>query len=363
MPFFGSLPALALGALALVAFPPYLVARLESIPAPGERIELAGDSVAIYDLAGTVTLVAGGGATVTVDVQRGGSEAGRLRLETGPVRGVPALRVVYPSDLIRYARLGRHSQTTLGVRDDGTFDDRRGDDGGGRMRRVRISGDAGLDAHADLRIAVPAGKGVALHLAVGEVTARNVDGRLELGTASANVTTTGTRGRLRVDVGSGDVRASDVQGDLSIDTGSGRVAVANVRGGAVLSIDTGSGDVEVTGASAPAVNIDTGSGDVSLTGLATDQLKLDTGSGSTTIELASDIRDLDVDTGSGDVTVHAPAGLSARVHFDAGSGDIDSDFPITAARRDGSEIDGTIGDGRGRMSVETGSGDIRLVRR
>src|SRR5260221_2823754 len=45
------------------------------------------------------------------------------------LRGRETLRVIYPDDEIVYRELGRGSNTTLRVRDDGTFNDRedRGD--------------------------------------------------------------------------------------------------------------------------------------------------------------------------------------------------------------------------------------------
>ena len=41
--------------------------------AASTRYTLAGDSVAVYDLAGTVKIVAGTGSAVTVDVPRAGT--------------------------------------------------------------------------------------------------------------------------------------------------------------------------------------------------------------------------------------------------------------------------------------------------
>ncbi len=85
-------------------------------------------------------------------------------------------------------------------------------------------------------------------------------------------------------------------------------------------------------------------------------------SGSIDIEILTDIERLDADTGSGSITVRAPAGLGATVDIETGSGGIDLDFPVEvrSVRRD--QVRGTIGDGRGQINIDTGSGSIRILR-
>ncbi|HEU5171787.1 MAG TPA: DUF4097 family beta strand repeat-containing protein, partial [Gemmatimonadales bacterium] len=166
--------------------------------------------------------------------------------------------------------------------------------------------DAGdLEAHADLRIRVPAGRALELHLAVGRVSAANVNGRLRIRTAAAPVTVTGGGGDLHVSTASGDVRLADIQStDVTVETGSGGV----------------------------------------------------------TLELGSGVHVLEVETGSGDVAITAPAEIGAQLSIETGSGDIESDFPVSVARSGRHHLSGAIGDGKGRVRVETGSGSVRLLR-
>src|SRR5207253_4099781 len=145
---------------------------LLSIPAAAQtsRHVLKGDSIAIYNLVGELRVEAGTGSDVTVEVQRQGADAAKLEIQTGPLRDRETLRVIYPDDVIVWPEGGRGGwNTTMHVRDDGTF----GDDKGGRHhgwsrdgREVRISGRSrdGLEAYADLRVSVPTGKNVALYL-------------------------------------------------------------------------------------------------------------------------------------------------------------------------------------------------------
>lgn len=321
----------------------------------GERYQLAGGHVAIYNLAGTVALESGSG-DVLVAVTRHGSDGAELRVERGEVRGRETLRVVYPGDRVTFP--GISGSTEVRVREDGTFGDGSHEAG----RRVRISdGAGGLVASADLWIQIPPGRQVEVYLAAGEVTVSNVDGELVLDTHSAPVRTTGTRGTLVIDVGSGRVDVADADGDVSIDTGSGSVVARGVRGDA-LHIDTGSGSVKASDVSVGDLSIDTGSGSVEVTSAIARQVLVDTGSGSVKLTLTANPEDVTIDTGSGSVTVTAPASFGAEVDLETSSGGIKLDFPVTTNRIERDHLQGTIGNGAGRLTIDTGSGGIRIIR-
>src|SRR3989454_11051031 len=74
-----------------------------------ERRTLAGDRVAIYNLAGVMRLERGTGSDVVVELTRGGRDAGKLQIATGPIRGRETLRIMYPDDEIVYRELGHDS--------------------------------------------------------------------------------------------------------------------------------------------------------------------------------------------------------------------------------------------------------------
>lgn len=326
-----------------------------------ERHTIAGDNIAIYNLVGVMRVEAGSGSDVVVELTRGGADAGRLRIEQGAIGGRQALRVIYPDDVIVYG--DRHSgSTTLEVREDGTFGDSQGRRWSGG-RRVRISGSGrGLEVHADLRVAIPAGKRVALYLAVGQAFVSNVNAELRVDVAAADVTADHTKGSLDVDTGSGDVRVSDAEGDITLDTGSGNVIVSGVRGGAV-HLDTGSGNVSAERITADALTVDTGSGDVTASRIQSGDVTIDTGSGSVRLDLLSDMGSLHVDTGSGDVTIRIPADFGAHVDIETGSGGIElRGVTLRTTRLQSDHLVGEIGDGRGDVKISTGSGGVTLQR-
>lgn len=321
-----------------------------------ERRDLGVRAAAVYNLAGRVAVVPGNGPNVVVEIARGGAAADRLRVEVSRVRGRESLRVLYPADRIVYRRT-RGSTTTMRVRGDGTFF------GGGRGgREVLVSGRGrGLEAHADLVVRVPAGGDVAVYLGAGEVSAR---GRLEAGvsvaTGAGGVDVEGVRGDVSVDTGSGRVSVRGVAGRVRVDTGSGAVRVDDVTGPS-LEVDTGSGAVEGSGVTAETVRVDTGSGRIRFDGLAAPRVECDTGSGSVHLSLAADVERLLVDTGSGGVTLLVPRQLGAELRLDSGSGRVRVDAPgavIDVSKR--GYLRGTLGDGVGRIVVDTGAGAVRV---
>ncbi|HEX7121128.1 MAG TPA: DUF4097 family beta strand repeat-containing protein [Gemmatimonadaceae bacterium] len=329
-----------------------------------ERHTLQGQDIAIYNLAGSIRVEGGSGSEVTVEVTRRGADASQLRVETGRVRGREALRVIFPGDRIVFQQPNRggrwysQSRTTITVADDGTF----GDLDRSRGRRVTISSSgSGLAASADLVVRVPPGRTTALHLAAGEVSVTNVQGDLSVDAHAASVTTRGTRGRLELDTGSGDVDVTDAEGELTLDSGSGGVTLTTVRGAAVR-LDTGSGSVQARGVTADILRVDTGSGRVSLEEITSPDIVLDTGSGSVDLSLRSDVDNLRIDSGSGRVTVGVPEGLGAMITVETGSGGVDFDIPVTMTRSSRRYFSGQIGDGRGTIEVESGSGSIRFRR-
>jgi hypothetical protein len=353
-------PRLNVHFLPLLPFLSLLFQPALASASPSPHATLTGAKVHIYNLVGKVQLVAGSGSAVQVDLVTGGKDAARLGSQTFTSNGTFFV-VTYPSDHIRYPDLGWRGSTNFQVAKDGTFGGppKRS---GWLDRKVRIDGKGGgLEAWCDLRIAVPRGQTLSVHLGVGDIHATNVDGELFLDAASAGVTASGGRGNLVVDTGSGGIAVSGRTGDVRLDSGSGSVDATNLTGDKLV-FDTGSGEVVVRNARARQLTADTGSGSVVLSGVAADRVHVDTGSGDVRLALTRDVDALDVDTGSGSVTVEAPATLGASLRIATGSGDIRTDFPLRVSRRESDTLIASIGDGAGHIVIDTGSGDVRLRR-
>jgi len=106
---------------------------------------------------------------------------------------------------------------------------------------------------------------------------------------------------------------------------------------------------------------ETGSGDIEATATSGDELSFETGSGNVDVALTATFRSVSIETGSGDVTLKVPPTTGAEVDLDTGSGDIDlGGLSLQVRRIAHDHVSGTLGDGKGRLSVETGSGNVHL---
>lgn len=350
-------PAVAAGALALAG------GDGTAQTAAKERYTLAGAQIAIFNLAGEVRVEPGTGSEVVIEVDRGGPDAASLRVETGSNGPYQTLRVVYPGARVVYRGRDVSSRTSIEVAPDGTFGDDHGFNWLRGGRRVTVSGfGRGTEAWANLRVLVPKGRTLRLHHAVGEVHVGAIEGDVAVDHCAGLVEVRGVKGRLTVDTGSGEVQVKDVQGDVSLDTGSGSVEVSGARGSR-LRIDTGSGSVRASDVTVDALSADTGSGGVDLDGVRASVILLDTGSGQVDLDLLGGVEKLNVDTGSGGVTLTVPTKLGAEFDIETGSGAIDVDVPHQVITLERDHVRGRIGDGHGRIHVDTGSGGVRLLRR
>jgi lia operon protein LiaG len=337
---------LALSALAAAALALPLSAQR------AERFTMGSRSATLHNLVGEVTVVPGTGNSIVVEVTRGGQDAGQLQVN----RSGNVLRIAYPGDRVVYPRMGERSNTTTSVRRDGTLGE-----GFTGSRRVTVAGTGtGTRAHADVRVLVPAGRTVAVYLAVGRVQVTSVNGRVEVSTRAASVRAQGTRGVLDLAAGSGGVEVRDAQGEVTVRSGSGPVTLSNVRGPA-LEVDVGSGAVSGLGLRVEELVVDVGSGAVTLNGVAARSVALAAGSGAVNLGLASDA-DLEIEAGSGGVTVSVPASFGARLDIETGSGGINVDLPVTNRRAARGSLTGSVGDGNGSVQIETGSGGVRIRR-
>jgi hypothetical protein len=348
-----------------------------------ERFELAGSSVQIHNLAGSVEVFEGTGDRVVVEVIRGGANANQLEVALDAEGREPSLAIRYPSENLVYrSSSGGSFDVRVRPLDNGRFEAARwGMFGWSDGIRVRSSG-RGIDAHADLRIAVPTGVRLQLNWGVGNVRADGLTGDLDVRSLAGDVAVREVAGALHIDTGSGDVRVAGAGGEVRIDTGSGDVELLGAAGPEV-TLDTGSGDVRFEDLAAPSVRIDTGSGEVlgrnvdaghlivdtgsgevDLAAVAVERLEVDTGSGGVRVELQSEPAEVVLDTGSGPVELVVPESINARLAADTGSGGIEADLDdFEVFERDRDRLVGQFGAGVGRISIDTGSGRIRVIRR
>ena len=167
----------------------------------------------------------------------------------------------------------------------------------------------------------------------GEISVNSVSGRVRVDARTPVLT---------VDSVSGTVQQIGHAERADLQTVSGDILAPELGTGADLQ--TVSGRIQASGGPWHKFNLSTVSGDVQLSGGVADH-------GS-----------IDIDSMSGDVQLQVPANVSAGIHASSFSGDLRSDFGQVSEHDHGpgSELDAEVGGGRGRIHVETFSGDLRI---
>jgi hypothetical protein len=167
-------------------------------------------------------------------------------------------------------------------------------------------------------------------------------------------------GKISVNSVSGRVRINARTPDLSVESVSGTVQQSGHAEHADLQ--TVSGDI-LAPALGSTADLQTVSGRIQASGGPWAKFDLSTVSGD--VQLAGDLADhgnIDIDSMSGDVQLQVPAHLSAAIQARSFSGDLRSDFGQVSEHDHGpgSELSAEVGGGRGRIHVETFSGDLRI---
>ena len=184
---------------------------------------------------------------------------------------------------------------------------------------------------------------------------------IEIGGMYADVTLEGTRGDVRVNTIEGDLSVRGAEGTISLTTINGDIDVRGARGRVELrstSDDIFAEDVEGE------LTAETVSGDIELRRINVSRLEAQTVSGDVTFTgtIRNDGSYVLV-THSGDVVAGIPEGSNVTVRAAVASGDVETEFPVTAGERQNRRRQTfRIGTGSATLDMETFSGDIRLVR-
>ncbi|MEM8962863.1 MAG: DUF4097 family beta strand repeat-containing protein [Acidobacteriota bacterium] len=199
----------------------------------------------------------------------------------------------------------------------------------------------------ELVIKVPVGSRLDLSTVSAFASVNGVDGGVQAGTVSGGLEVRGAPERVQLETVSGTIEATVDSNNVDIDTVSGQIKLRGDIGGQVrASAVSGRLDLDLGAVDYLSVEAVTGSirasADLSPRG---------------TMRLASH---------SGEVEIRLPRSISARISASAFSGSIDNDLgPAAKSERHGPRktLDFTLGDGEGRVELETFSGSIEILQR
>lgn len=167
--------------------------------------------------------------------------------------------------------------------------------------------------------------------------------------------------KVKAGSGNGDVSISGAGSEVVAATGNGRIDITETTGQVTAS--SGNGRVTVEGASGP-VEVNTGNGDIRV---VTTVGPVSATSGNGDIEVAMDklagSPDMEFTTGNGRITLTVPEGYGAELRSNTGNGRVDVDFPLKIRGRiSPSRVNGTLGEGGGRLVLSSGNGNLEVRR-
>ena len=214
------------------------------------------------------------------------------------------------------------------------------------MSRVRLSveGDRGRAGEAIFELSVPRGA------------------RVLMNSVSGDLFVSGTRGEVNAESVSGDIEASDVVRRLSIESVSGSQQISNVTGDVRSAAVSGrvemrnvEGDIEAESVSGRLLLLDVRSKFVKA------------GSVSGRVAFAGPIDPAgryEFESHSGSIRLAVPENTGAMLRVETFSGHVESDFPVTLQPNRGTQnrFEFQIGNGRARISAESFSGSINIIR-
>lgn len=206
-------------------------------------------------------------------------------------------------------------------------------------------------------ITLPATSKLRAQTGSGDVDVIGVNGTVKLNTGSGNITARQLGDETRVSTGSGDIKLNSVKGRVYASAGSGNVQACGVAGG--FYGQTGSGDITYEQTAPGTATAKTGSGNIVLRNVK-GGLEAHTGSGD--IEADGDVKaDWQAESGSGNISLQLPKGSAFTLDARSSSGTVTVDHPVTiqgAVKRN--RVQGKVGAGGMLVSLESGSGDIRI---
>ena len=195
-------------------------------------------------------------------------------------------------------------------------------------------------AFVALRVTVPPSRELALDASAGKASVEGIQARISIAGMHGDITVSGVRGPLRVHTETGNVTVRGVTEGATVYTNSGKVELSEVEGPVVARTMTGG------------IRLATASNDIIA----------NTRSGNIELRVTRPLDgSIEARTDDGNIEVRLPATSSCRVTTMTRSGDIASELPLEDVTRNGPNIAGRLGGGKGTLLATTNSGNILLA--
>jgi DUF4097 and DUF4098 domain-containing protein YvlB len=225
---------------------------------------------------------------------------------------------------------------------------------------------------------------VDLNTSYGSIECRNVVGQsISLHSNNGSITMAGLRGSTAVETSYGAIACEDFSdGDLRLKSGNGRIEIsdasfgvcdaqssygavaANNLQGDSIELRSGNGSVEIADAQAKTLDVSSSYGRIAAAGIAAEYLTAESGNGSVNVVCTAATPaglNARVKSSYGSVEFTAPPEFSGEVYLSTSYGSIHTARPVsTSGEITKKRIAGRIGDGTGKIHLESSSGSVEL---
>lgn len=205
-------------------------------------------------------------------------------------------------------------------------------------------GGESFNVSVDYKVWIPEQAAVEVKSVSGDVKIEPIGGAAKIKCVSGNVDLGGAAG-ADVDLVSGDLTLANIVGDAFLKAVSGNIEASKVQGS--VEVEAVSGDIKLLDVSgAQTVSIKSVSGNITYTGAIKEGGRYE------------------IKTHSGDIRMVIPAGSGFDLEANTFSGDIESDFEITAEGKiSPREIHGAVGKGGATLILKSFSGNVDLKKK
>ena len=236
----------------------------------------------------------------------------------------------------------------------------------GSIEAKNIEGPANLvTSYGSVNCRNITGGNITVKSSSGSITAEIIKGSMQLTTSYGSITCTDiSDGDIKLKTSSGKIKLSNASfGDCDAHTSYGSIVTDELQGESI-KLHSGSGSINMTESSADTTNLFTSYGRITCRQITTNNITAKSGSGnldiacsdSTPAEIVADLV-----TSYGSIDFAAPQNFAGQVDLSTSYGSIKTSLPITISGQiSKKKLKGTIGEGNGKLHMQTSSGSINL---
>ncbi len=223
-----------------------------------------------------------------------------------------------------------------------------------------------------------------LRTSFGVIECRDATGpSIDLHNNNGPITAAAIRGPTTAETSFGVIVVEDfADGDLKLKSGNGRIEITNASFGVCdarssfgviagrnlkgdsVTLNSGNGSVEIDNVQTKTLDLLSSFGNLRATGVTASDISATSGNGGVHIACSpSAPADLDAQVRStfGSVEFTAPAGFAGEVSLSTGFGSVQTALPVTVSGElNRSRVSGKVGDGAGKIHIESGNGSVEL---